>query len=118
MEYTKITREQSKDFTIGMWEELALTGSDNKRETKAFLEARKLGNYKVGSCFLCTYDAQEQRDASENDRKGECHYCPSFQLTRASCTTTAYSEWANADTKEERKKYAQQFLDEVLLKMK
>lgn len=102
----RLTKKLAIAKTIEMWEELAETGSERKHETKA---AREWEGDLASDCFLCEYNDRHGGDDPIN-----CSHCPYDRaFGRCSIDDMPFGKWADAETLEERKKYAKLFLEEV-----
>ena len=95
----ELTKEKAIELSIELWEWLAETGSEYKRD---WPEWEKYGKVDV-NCFLCAYV-----------RLTGCGACPYDEIFGWCDTNDApYHRWYNVKTIEDRKKYAKKFLAQL-----
>ena len=106
----RLTRKKAIELTAKQWDRLAKTGSKNKAKAMKWegiiseVEATDC-NY----CWLCLYNNRKQNKSNDNCDCSECPYCEKHTL----CMCSSYVDWLNAPTKEDRKKYAKIFLEQI-----
>lgn len=103
----KLTRKKAIELCIELWMWCMETGED-KKDWPRWTEFKKIRN----DCWFCEY--------SKNRLKyNGCKYCPyneNFAYMKTySCESkrSPYFKWANADTPEDKKKYAKLFVKQI-----
>ncbi len=101
----ELTREQSIEKTIEMWEELAETGSRGKSKTKA----AQGYTYLICGCFLCTFVGENKQGYRQ------CKLCPYYQYVHGGCYAQngPYAKWLDSWSTEKRKKYAKKIVEQL-----
>ena len=98
----KLTKKKAIELSIELWTWLAETG-ENKNEWPEW--KRHGGQYEEceHDCFLCKYD---------DCNCGKCPY-PKHYKVLCDDDGTPFSRWFDSRTKQGRKKYAKQFLEQL-----
>jgi len=103
----RLTKKKAIEISIELWTWLAETGKE-KWEWSGW---KKYGHM-LCNCALCEYDNR----ACERLGGEWCSHCPYYKRfgdCQGEEEFTAYANWAEAETEEERKKYAALFLEQL-----
>ena len=102
----KLTREECITESIELWTWLAEMG----KEKKDWPGWEQYGGCDevYGGCFLCEYTSRKYTSRA-------CDICPYFEHFGVACfaARTPYSKWCSANREGTKKKYAQQFLEQL-----
>ncbi len=100
----KLTKKKALELSIELWTWLAETGK-HKYEWNGW---SKYGNI-FHDCFLCEYGIKQSTIEAD-----ECDLCSYYQRFGYCCLhPSPYTNWDDALTTEEHKKYAQEFLEQL-----
>jgi len=97
----KLTRKKAIAISIELWTSLAETGK-HKWDWGGWRKYGLMAAY----CPFCEFSAQQEGMG--------CDSCPYYQEFGDCVDDTPYRLWCNAETEEERKKYAKEFLAQLL----
>jgi len=96
----RLTKKKAIDISIELWIWLAETGSEFKSRWEGWDKYEEMFCY----CALCEYAF----------RHGDCNDCPYYKKFGECCEDThPYHQWENAESIEERRKYAELFLEQL-----
>jgi len=104
----RLTKKKAIEIAIELWTWLAETGSEGKFEWPGW----DTHGYMASHCPLCEY-GRRQAAKSELDSCNYCPYCAVFGECQSVDDDTPYDMWFFAQTTEDRKKYAGQFLEQL-----
>lgn len=108
----KLTKKQAVDYSIELWAYLAKTGKKKEDwpEWGRFGELNKDGDCEEVEhlCFLCEYGAHK----INRDKCDVCPYATEFDVCCPD-DDTPFSQWYDATTIRDHKKYAKLFLEQL-----
>ena len=101
-----MTEKKARGIAIKLWTWLAKTGKEDKTEWPGWEKYGRMEN----DCPLCEYGLRKRKVDEPI-----CHYCTYMEVFGGcmSGKTQYYVLWSEAETPEERKKYAKLFLEQL-----
>lgn len=101
----RLTKKKAIELSIELWTWLAETGEEFKSLWSGWDKYGEPDN----DCFLCEYQGRHETKSTE-----ACSLCPYYKIF-GDCTNAnmPYENWWSAETIEDRKKYAREFLEQL-----
>ena len=104
----KLTKKRAIEKSIELWEWLAETGEEWKKEWSGWDGAKAFND-----CFLCEYTLGLSSFVFDLECKEYCPLAKGKRQFQCDKTTQPYHHWCEAKTAQTRKKYAKLFLEQL-----